>query len=509
MKKFILLILLLMLIFPSLSSASQIIRDEDDILDLLNYGEINYSQYLSLLTLFNEKLNINEDNLFELQCIPEVSFLDVVNILKHRDTYGKFDSIYDLKFILKNEDLFEKIKPFIRVPKIKRKQVKFESKVYGSREINLHQEIQSFESLHLYYGKNISSYISFQKDNHSHKLKRVYLKLSKLSLFQNVVLGDYRAKFGQGLIIWESFKGGILEIYNKNRRWNLTLMKNEEEEKGNLKGADLKILLFPKIDIGGTYLYDSNNKNKIYGGRANLDLNQFQFFMEVAKNKEKHSYILGSRHINPSFSYYQYFKYCDSGFPNNYTYRFKVSDNSRKEYFWEFNYYLNKFWQMYGYYFQESDLINIVNDNTIFLKIFGKLNPKFKFSLSRELREKDTEKDRESTENIRLRLNFKLYPPLRTDIYFRYTQKPSQVDHYLKLCNAYNLTENMRIKGEVKFQDTNVKKKGQEITGFSATFEQNILSYFKYLLKYEHTEYSEDYNRKPKNKIKIQVEMKW
>lgn len=509
MKKFIFLLLLLMLIFPCLSAASQIIRDEDDILELLNYGEINYSQYLNLLNLFNEKLDINKDNLFELQEIPGVSFLDIINILKHRNNYGKFGSIYDLKSILKNEEIFERIKPFVRVPKIERKQLKFESRVYGSREINLHQEVQSFENLNFYYGKDISSYLSFQKDNYSHKLRRVYLKLPRLSLFQNIILGDYKAKFGQGLIVWENFKGGILEIYNKNRRMNLTLMKNEDEKKGHLKGADLKILLFPKIDIGGTYLYNSNNKNKIYGGRINLNLNQFQFFMEVAKNKEKHSYILGYSHINPPFSYYQYFKYYDSGFPNDYTYRFKVSNDSRKEYFWGFNYYLNKFWQINGYYFQEKDVVNILNNNTIFLKLFGKLNPKFKFSLSRELREKDTKKDKENTENTRLRLNFRLYPPLRTDIYFRHTQKPSQVDHYLKLGNIYNLTNNITIKGEAKLQDTNVKKKGQEIISFNTTFEQNILPYFKYLLKYEYTEYSKDYNRKPKDKIKIQVEIRW
>ncbi|MDI6785265.1 MAG: helix-hairpin-helix domain-containing protein [bacterium] len=509
MKRFVLLILLLILFFPYLSSASQVIEDEDDILELLNCGEITYSQYLGLINLFNEKLNINKDNLFELQEIPKVSFLDIINILKYRDNYGEFNSISELKSILENKETFERIKPFIEVPKIKRKQLKLESRVYGSREISLHQEIQSFENLHLYYGKNISSYVSFQKDTESHRLEKIYLKLYKLGLFQNLALGDYKAKFGQGLIIWENFKGGALEIHSKNKRMNLTLIKNEDEEKGYLEGADLKILLFPKIDIGGTYLYNSDNKNKIFGGRINLNLSQSQFFIEVAKNKERYSYILGSRYISPSFSCYQYFKEYDSGFPNNYTYRFKVNDDGRKEYFWEFDYCLNKFWQIYGYYFQESNLVSILNDNTIFLKLFGKLSPKFDFNLSRELREKDTEKDKEKTEHTRLKLNFNLQPSFRTNIYFRYTQKPSQVDHYLKLDNIYKLTKNTKIKGEVKFQDTNVKKEGQKITTFNTTFEQNILSYFKYLLKYEHKKYSTDYNQEPKDNIKAQVEIKW
>ncbi|MBU0899598.1 DUF481 domain-containing protein [bacterium] len=517
MKKIGYLIFLLIFFFFSffsnLTFSSQLITDKDDILELLNQEEITYSQYLNLLVLYDEKLDINQEDLFELLNIPKISFLDIISILNCRSIARRFSSIDELKQLLNDQEVFEKIKPFIKVTETEEKKLKFNSQVSASREIHRYQEIQNFENLHFAYGKKISSYLSLQEKDSSHKVSRVYLKIHELDYWQNITLGDYKAKLGQGLIVWENFKGGIFEISNKNKRLNLTLMKSKDKE-DNLEAGDLKLLLLPKINIGGTYLRSLNKNLEIYGTRTEINLNNLQLFTEVAKNQEKYSYLLGSRYISSNFSYYQYFKHYDLGFPNYYTNRYNVTNDSQEEYFWEFNYYLNKLWQLSGYYYQESDLLNILDSQTVFLKLLVNLNPKYRFSLSKELKNKEGEEGREKTENFRLRLDLGLDSPLKTNIYFKHTQKttPSkdlQINHYLRFYLTYKLTKNITIKNTVKFQDTDIKEKGGQITGLNVVFEQNILPNLKYSLKYNYTHYSKDYQAQPKEKIKIQLETKW
>ncbi|MFH1898333.1 MAG: hypothetical protein ABH886_08890, partial [Candidatus Desantisbacteria bacterium] len=101
MKKIGYLIFLLIFFFFSFFSnlifSSQLITDKDDILELLDQEEITYSQYLNLLVLYDEKLDINQEDLFELLNIPKISFLDIISILNCRSIARRFSSIDELK----------------------------------------------------------------------------------------------------------------------------------------------------------------------------------------------------------------------------------------------------------------------------------------------------------------------------------------------------------------------------------------------------------------------------
>jgi hypothetical protein len=196
---------------------------------VINNEEFSVIDYLE--DLKKEPININTADLTQLQIIPELDLNYSKLIIEHREKYGHFFSINEL-YTIKGlpKYIINDIKPFITISNSTIENVKtspaspsllkFDKVFFRSRySVNLIDNNDTpYEN---YVGSKFKLYnkltlqnkigeagIITEKDageKQFYDFISFHLLLKKISFIQNLVVGDYELKFGQGLVLWGPF----------------------------------------------------------------------------------------------------------------------------------------------------------------------------------------------------------------------------------------------------------------------------------------------------------------
>ncbi|WP_052315363.1 helix-hairpin-helix domain-containing protein [Emticicia oligotrophica] len=247
---------------------------------------INYEDlYESLYQLYQNPLNLNTATAEELASIYILSQAQINSIVQHREQNGDFLSIYELQAV-QNLDLetISKILPFVEV------RYKFSAGDLRNRLTNptehylVLRNSQTLEQSkgfaedkylgspqHLYARYRLSHPKDFQvgfiveKDageKHYLDFYTFHFQLKNKGNLRNLILGDYQAQFGQGLIMSAGFSlGKSSEAIATTRRSNLGLRPyGSLLEGGYFRGAAATYQI-DKIDLTGFYSYAKRDAN--------------------------------------------------------------------------------------------------------------------------------------------------------------------------------------------------------------------------------------------------------
>ena len=130
-------VLMLLLVFVvSLAFAQDIavqyFQSTDDIREAKDRDEITYDQYVELLQLFEEKVEVNTGNLRRLLAIPGVTREDIEALEAARIDKGPFRNKRDVKRHYRGD--FDLIEPFIVVVPPVKINISGYAKVYTNRD---------------------------------------------------------------------------------------------------------------------------------------------------------------------------------------------------------------------------------------------------------------------------------------------------------------------------------------------------------------------------------------
>ena len=182
--------------------------------------------------LYTNKLNLNKAELADLINLPFLKTNHITQILEHRSKFGNFLSVYELQvlpdfskeiinrllpfvFIIeKKESLAELIKDskqqlFLRYQENFEKPKGFNSGVYKGA---IGKTFFRYQNV---LGKRASFGFVVENDAYEPVFKRgniidylsMHFQLKETGIFKNIVIGDYQANFGQGLILGAGFGG--------------------------------------------------------------------------------------------------------------------------------------------------------------------------------------------------------------------------------------------------------------------------------------------------------------
>jgi len=210
-------------------------RIVDDLLEEPDDETDNSDLYEMLEYYITHPVNINFASIEDLSDLPGMNLSAAKLIIDHKNKFGRFFSINELYSIPGiPPDFVKAILPFLTVS---------DNKITYAREHNTSSVLSvkirnrfltdlqwrkgflenKFEgsSYKLYtrmqtvYDKNISLGILTDKDpgeNYFYDFSSGYLEISNWMNFNNIIVGDYIVKFGQGLALWSPF--GILKGSN-------------------------------------------------------------------------------------------------------------------------------------------------------------------------------------------------------------------------------------------------------------------------------------------------------
>lgn len=294
MKKFLLTSIYLLIFNFTFAQEEELNSELTDFIESMMEDENNKIEYEELEERFllksDSKISLNTANVNELAQIPTLTESDIQNILIHRKKYGYFQTLYELKNI--PNMTFEKIQktlPFISIEsKEKTFQWKDEWKTMKHTFCALYQQsLQLKEGYRKdsvgnskYAGPPMRYYAKYQlktsnkimagyllekdpgevvwdnrfkgSDYHS-----AYVQLNNFWKFKNINIGDYKASFGQGLVI------GTSSIFGKSSSAVQTFAQRE-----------------------GIYKYSSTNESYAFRGIGTTFTNKewdFSFFFSSRK----------------------------------------------------------------------------------------------------------------------------------------------------------------------------------------------------------------------------------
>lgn len=193
--------------------------------------------------LMNDKLNINTATALQLSKLHLLNDLRIDELIRHREEYGPFYSIYELNAVESlNPEIIKKMEPFIWFGPIENKTLTFGEKLkYGRNEFLLRTQgilqkpagyIKKEDATSPFEGERMRHYTRYkftateeisagftaEKDPGESMFKgsnkygfdfhSAYINLKINKLVQDVIVGDYIAKGGQGLVLWQGFSLG-------------------------------------------------------------------------------------------------------------------------------------------------------------------------------------------------------------------------------------------------------------------------------------------------------------
>lgn len=298
LQKLYLIIAMVFIIIPAFSQQEQAGSNEAIIEKFIEDIASNTDRELDYTTLYedltfylNEPLNINEATKPDLEKLQLLSDFQVNAILQYQKDYGQFLSIYELLNVSGfNEEYLRMILPFITVKKIvpilgfsPQKALKYGSnKIFMRTQKVLEPQIgyspitdsalaaspnsrylgSPYKMLFRYsftYKTKISWGITADKDPGEEFFKgsqkrgfdfySAHLLLKDIGPVKTIVLGDYYAQFGQGLVVFSGYNYGKSSMVTSTRKKAQGLKKfSGTDENLFYRGAGATFR-FAKIDF--------------------------------------------------------------------------------------------------------------------------------------------------------------------------------------------------------------------------------------------------------------------
>ena len=284
-KLYLIIILLLNLCYKSLSQELLEHLNKDYLItEIENLDDINYDFY----SLSKEKINLNQLNLSNLKNIPFINSFQLVNLIDYIKESGVLYSIYEIKNIKGfDEELIKKIIPYISLeyekPKFYYKDIlRGRSRfVFRYKKNNKHNhdhmgDQDSFYFRYLYYLTNSFGFSILGEKDYGESFFGRYNPYAfdhySFSLFVKnfysidlILIGAYRANFGQGLIFssnyFSSRNKDFLKIINLDNYFKSYLGRSE---KSFFNGIASTISIYENLKLNILYsdmFIDTNVKN--------------------------------------------------------------------------------------------------------------------------------------------------------------------------------------------------------------------------------------------------------
>lgn len=215
----------------------------DIIEDLSSKSEVeqDYSQLIEDLQELSQKpININSATADDLKKLFFLSDFQIISLIEYRDSTGSILSIYEMQTIPGFDVIdVQRLAPFIRIVQVDR--VRLESLLHARNELSFRYKTtvetpagyrSSYSGASKYLGDKNSYYTRYgyragkhlqmgfiaEKDagepffdgtfKTGFDYVSGYVMLSKIGALKKIVVGDFRAEFGQGLTFWNSLSFG-------------------------------------------------------------------------------------------------------------------------------------------------------------------------------------------------------------------------------------------------------------------------------------------------------------
>ncbi len=199
--KYIIAILFFSCILYAQDIAVQYFQNTDDIREAKDNNEITYEQYVELMQLFEEKIEVNTGNLRRLLSIPGVDRSDIEALEAARIDKGPFRNKAQVKRNYRGD--FNLIEPFIVVVPPVKLHISGYAKVYTSRDYAApsdNSDPYQKAKLQLRYKKFYYDMVIRQSGNGMGLLSSRSLKYS--SRKAEIIVGNYyRKELGYGLMV--------------------------------------------------------------------------------------------------------------------------------------------------------------------------------------------------------------------------------------------------------------------------------------------------------------------
>jgi len=229
-------VLIILLCFITALAQGQIVEERMEQLAEIyieeNEGAGDFTEVYEWMTQMRQsKVNLNKAGIAELIELPFLNTSQVSQIIQHRQKFGDFISLYELQVLPSfSKETINKVLPFIFVNK---KEETFKELLKKSRQSLTLRYLEDFEKPRgfnsAYKGKLGKTYLRFQNiigkraslgfvvENDAYEPILVKgqmvdyfsfcFQLKETGSMKNLVLGDYQANFGQGLILGAGFGG--------------------------------------------------------------------------------------------------------------------------------------------------------------------------------------------------------------------------------------------------------------------------------------------------------------
>lgn len=221
-------------------------------------GEFDNNTFLEDLELLSiYKINLNNTSIEELMKTSVLTELQAMSIINYFNTYGPFESIFELKGVLGLDRLtIDKLLPFVVVAPANKPLYSLKDQLTKGRHIIMYRYQQTLEKAIGYtkpewyqnrwtsryagdrtrqylryryqFLKGISYGVTLEKDpgeklfQDNVKLKIDYVSahlfLENKGDFRYIALGDFEVNLGQGLLMWQSFGVGKSVTVNNIKR---------------------------------------------------------------------------------------------------------------------------------------------------------------------------------------------------------------------------------------------------------------------------------------------------
>ena len=246
------LVALICLLLMDLKAQDKTIVSDQFIADIFEQYSAETEEEMDFETFYEELMELTESPIVlnsatkeQLEKLPFLSDIQIENILSYRYSFGSFNSIFELQLVegLDMTDI-RRMLPFVLLGEsqlITKKIYKNDLLKYGKNQVLLrfdkgiepkagYQSIQD-EAESAYLGSSLYNSVKYQyrfKDRikvgltmekdageqfsgNMHKgydFYSFYAQLNDIFGFKTIVLGDFRASFGQGLVLGSAFGMG-------------------------------------------------------------------------------------------------------------------------------------------------------------------------------------------------------------------------------------------------------------------------------------------------------------
>ncbi len=495
-----------------------VINSEDDLYDLFNEDQITDEEFDNLYNLIKEKVEINSDQLERLLDIPGIEEEDIDNIYSYRKRYGPFKDLKELCNLL-GKGKYRLIEAFIFLspPSLFKGRLSMETKDLFDDDATPEYESR----IKLLYDK-ATGYAFVEKaiGSDQYLLKYGYVSLKEINPIHLLTIGDYKAKFGAGLVLNEQLHGGYLAL-KCGKFCPSLLYANEEED--TLWAMNVDISLPNKSDAGFSYLNADSGIGTTTllaaGFHINLYTNRWlQIFSEIAESSEANisgnGFIAGIQFFRDNLSVKSSYRNYNPEFKNPYSNGFADTDgddndSDEKGYYLDCRYKATPWLTLRGYYDQWKTISELKPNEEGFYELEGRWHKGINLTLNQKYRNEDTENsgDEEINTTCILKCDLISYTSITISykISFEKDVDEEESGDYIKVVTDFSPPFlPVKCVGYVKFDD--IFEAYDQKTKYYLRVTDNLRLPIKLDIMYTYTEYTSTTTPNPKEECKFEIE---